>query len=212
MSAKPRVANCSGCEVPITKNKTGMCVRCANRKLNADPIAKAKRVAGIRKKFQDPAHRAKIAAVARRNAQKAAVDPEIRLKLIEHGKKMAANYLHTPEGRAANKAARQRAGQSRTETVLGWCPPELRAEYRYWAISRRKPAAEARRIIEAKIAEREAMRFIPGAIQWLNRIARTTQDQDGTIRFGNSTMTPVEAVRFAKLRGWDGDIPEALAA
>ena len=204
MSAKPRVKSCADCPTLITAKST-RCKVCANKHVNSNPAVAQARTEGIRRKFAtDPAHHAKMAAVARRNAQKACADPEYRARLIEHGKIQYAKHLNTPQGRAANKAVRAQAGKTRTETVMAWCPPELRAEYKYWTISRRKSAVEARAIMEAKIADLAAVRSgeLGNAAAFLNRFTSVRKLDDGTYRYGLTVMTAGELMKRALAKGF----------
>jgi hypothetical protein len=171
--------------------------------MNEDDALKLRRAEGIRRKFQDPKHRAKMAEVARRNGQKAAADPAHHQWLVEHGKELYAKYLaplqpgHSPEARA-------KAGRKRTETVLGWCPPELRALHRRNTISKRMRAADSRAMIEKMVADREAIRsgHLDDALFWLNRIAPVKRLDDGTYRYGSAILTPGQLIDRAKLKGW----------
>jgi hypothetical protein len=193
-------------------NKSGRCRSCLNAHVNSDPVIAETRRAAIRAKFQDPAHRARAVACAIRNGQKAATNPEHRAWLIEHGREQYRRYLNTPETRAKLDAARPAAARKRSETRMAWCPPELREEYRYWAVSRRKPAAEARAIIEKKIAETNAMRSgqLPFAVDYLRRLAPIGRcdangkaDPVGThYRYGSSVLTVAEVMQRAKTKGW----------
>lgn len=147
---------CADCATPISRQAT-RCRACSVRNTNASPDVAAARKAAIRAKFAEPAHLAKMQGVARRAGEIARQDPEFRARLVEHGKRMYATHLNTPEGRAKVLATRKASGAKRTETVLGWCPPEYRDDYRRLIYSKQVRAVEARRIIldliEAKRAK-----------------------------------------------------------
>jgi hypothetical protein len=59
----------------------------------------------------------------------------VRLRLWER--------THNPAG----SESRKRAGKRRSATVLAWCPPKLRGEYRFLVRNKGLKAAEARAII-----------------------------------------------------------------
>lgn len=56
------------------------------------------------------------------------------------------------ELRRPGSTAMQRAGRTRSATLLAWCPPHLRDEYRFLTKEKRVPIAEARRMIEEQNA------------------------------------------------------------
>lgn len=100
----------------------------------------AKMVAALRAKMLDPEYRAAHVARCVKNGAR----EDIREIRRQHGyaraaKLREANAAMTPEMRAEN-------GRKRSETVLAWCPPELRARYRDLCKRGRK-AADARRIV-----------------------------------------------------------------
>lgn len=151
---------CADCSSPISR-QARRCRACAVQSVNRCPDVAQARAHAIRAKFRDPAHRAKMQQVARRNGETARLDPAFRARLVEHGKRQYARHLNTPEGRAAVLATRPASGAKRTETVLGWCPAEWRAEYRRLTSSKQVKAADARRmildIIDARKARVEAL-------------------------------------------------------
>ncbi len=141
-------------------NKSGRCRSCSAKAINRDPVASAKRVAAFRAKFQDEAfleeHRERLARMGRL--------PHVVAIRRELGKAIYRERIGSPEARARNASpqARAKAIASREETVLGWCPPERRQEYRDLVRCKGLKAAEARAIIEAEIAgtKRHAERVI----------------------------------------------------
>lgn len=201
------IPTCSDCGVPITRSSRGRCRPCSAEVLNSDKAFHARRIEGIRRKFEDPEHRAKMAAVARRVGQKAAVDPDHRAWLIEHGRRQVKR-LWTPEARARFLAGRPAAGRKISETRMGWCPPEYRDEYRRLCRSKRLNAADARAIIEQKIANQDALGDVDSALDYLRRFAPVAKLENG-FRYGNAILTPAEVVSRARVRGWQ---PERLVA
>lgn len=153
MTAKPKPCNCVDCDKPITANtKTGRCIPCANRFIGATEAFQQARAEGIRRKFRDdPAHIAKMRRVAAANGKRAMLDPARVEQLREHGRKMRATHLSTPAALAARLAVAKDVGRKITETRLGWCPPEYRAEYRRLTLSKRFLAADAKAMILATI-------------------------------------------------------------
>ncbi|KQX18393.1 hypothetical protein ASD39_20350 [Sphingomonas sp. Root50] len=127
-----------------------------------DPAMEQRRLDRVRALYEDPeyraAHIARLCEVNRR--------PEIRASRVEHGKHIHATVLSRPDVRAKSQSpeARARAGRTRSETVLSWCPPEKRAEYMRLVKWKHIPAAEARRMIEAELGiftpEEEGRRIV----------------------------------------------------
>lgn len=135
---------CKDCQAPLWKgNKTGYCRKHVSAAMTG------------------PEHGAKISAALRR---KIALDPVYKQQCQERGRKQCA----TPKMRAAATEAAKRSGAWRkaaaavtpedyaravkrsAETRLGWCPAELRDEYRELVYRRKFKAAEAREIILAQ--------------------------------------------------------------
>lgn len=80
-----------------------------------------------------------------------AEDPEFAAQLSENGRKMGLSKAgHDAQPRGSEP--RQRAAASRMKTILGWCPADYRAEYDRLVNSKRLKAADARAVIERKIA------------------------------------------------------------
>jgi hypothetical protein len=206
-----RVANCSDCGVGITALAlTGRCRRCALAICNADPDAGRKRSEGmLRRHAADPAEKARRAKIMNRNREKAMTDPAVRAKLSAIGHANINNLLK-PETRAKILATRAQAGKAYTELKLGWCPPDLRAEYKRLYRGTKLTSADARAIIEQKIADREALREIDAIIHFMRRLAPIARcneqgkpDPTGSFfRFGNTVLTPGELMRRAEARGY----------
>ncbi|WP_156679375.1 hypothetical protein [Sphingomonas profundi] len=79
---------------------------------------------------------------------------EQRDRLREKGRRLVRDFLSQPEihARSQTPEARSAAVASTDRAKFGWCPPELRPAYHRLVRTKRIPAAEARRIIEAEIA------------------------------------------------------------
>lgn len=145
--------NCLDCSGPIsTQNRTGRCKRCSARHTATNPEYIAKRAAAFNARIaNDPAFRAKRAREIHMRHMAARRDP------VKSAKMLAATaenrkYLLKPESRQKWLAGRAVAGRRRHETVMAWCPPEYREEYRFIREKKRIPAAEARQMILAKLS------------------------------------------------------------
>lgn len=201
-----RRTECIECGGRITRqSKTGRCRVCASIHVNKTDELKLKRAEGIRRKFQDPEHRAKMAKVAIRNGQKGAADPEHHAWLVRRGYELT-KILQSPEVRARNQSpeCRARAGRSVSETRMAWCPKEYWEDYRFLVRSKRMLAADARRMIEQKIADRQALKDIDEALYFLRKFAPVAKLEDG-FRYGNAILSPAEVIERAKTRGWQPD-------
>jgi len=132
-------------------NTSGKCRICHNRWINTDPEMIARRRAAQVEFFARPEVRENLRERARRYM---ANMPEAeRERRREAGRRLFREHLARPEVVAITMApeTRARAGQARTNTVLAWCPPELRAEYRRLMRSLRMTSAEARALLEPEI-------------------------------------------------------------
>jgi len=123
---------------------------CGLRLANADPIVKAKKADAARRRMKDPAYRARLVAQVVAAGHAARARPEFRKRLSEMGR-IAIRKAHTPEALAKRIAKRPEATRKRTETMIGWCPPQYRDEYRRLSRQGNLRAADARRIIEGKM-------------------------------------------------------------
>ncbi|KTF68662.1 hypothetical protein ACNFJ7_02100 [Sphingomonas sp. HT-1] len=143
---------CRDCSAPISRqSKTGRCKSCSARHLNASPELTAKRLAAIERYYAQPGVRERHAArFAEYNRN---IPDEHREMRRQHGLRQAREVLARPDvlARSNSPEAKRKAGAARTERTLGWCPAELRDQYRQLCASQRLSAAEARRIIEAEI-------------------------------------------------------------
>ena len=151
----PRVANCLDCGTPITAtSKTGCCIKCGNRRRWADPEFRAKRIAGIHRKWRDDplwAARKKASLTAAVLAAQQANPEKWRQLGFAH-----IGNLTSPEAKAKQIAAVKAAGWKATERHLGWCPEEYRNDYRHLVNWKHIKAAEAKQIIIAQIKADEA--------------------------------------------------------
>jgi hypothetical protein len=123
--------NCAcGKSLPAT-NKSGKCKACYCRFLNTDPEMRARRSAGILAHYNEPGVRE-----MRRNALLRAMtglSDDERKRRSEYGKIHARAVLLRPDvmARAQAPDAIRRRSAGHTEAMMGWCPPDRRAEYRH---------------------------------------------------------------------------------
>ena len=146
-----------GCGATLGRlNKSGRCRACSARWLNTDPEMIAKRQAAQVEFFARPEVKERLRERARHFMANL---PEHEIeRRREAGKILFRQYLARPDVVAITAApeTRARAGRARTETVLGWCPPELRDEYRELKRRLGLTAAEARAALEPQIPGTEA--------------------------------------------------------
>lgn len=146
---------CSDCGKGITaKNLSGVCRSCRLKANNADPAFHARRVAGIRKRYEDPAARAKAAREIHARHLNARKRPEVSARLEINLAKARAR-LNDPDARANFLASRPAAGRKRSATLIAWCPEEYRGEYRRLVRSKRMHAKDAKALILAKLTRFE---------------------------------------------------------
>ena len=118
--------------------------------MNSDPEIRARTAIARAEYLARPETKEKLRL--RIGAYIAGMPEEERQRRREHGIRLYHTRLNTPEVRAKSNApeARAQAGRARSDTVLAWCPPELRDAYR--ALTRKGvKTADARRAIEAEI-------------------------------------------------------------
>jgi len=141
-----------GCGKTLGKqNRSGKCVSCFNAWLNADPEVLARRRAAQIEFFARPEVKAKLRD--RLVGIVANMGEAERERRREHGRRQHRDHLSRPDvvARTLSPETRARAGKSRSETVLAWCPPELRASYYQLVRSQKLSAAEARALLEPEI-------------------------------------------------------------
>lgn len=149
----PRVCIGDGCSKLISKTSKGRCRAC-HLKLLHDPETKARCAAALAAYHARPevreANRARMANVT---ANLSAAEIERRR---EHGRKMVATRLNTPESQAKALEARStpevkaRRARSITRTWLPWLPEHLVEAYREMT-RKGTPAAVARAALEPEI-------------------------------------------------------------
>lgn len=157
--------NCSDCATPISRCSKGRCRKCALAFLNSNPEVHARRVSGIRRKYQtDPAYRQRKTREIGERHRKARECPETAARL-NRNIWIARARLDDPGVREKFLAGRKEAGMKRTQTVLAWCPPDKIAEYRRLTKSKRLHAAEAKQIILDSLTpfERQMQKVRDGA-------------------------------------------------
>lgn len=159
---------CSACPSPIcAPNKSGLCRKCSNAKTNSDPEIRARRAKTCAALYDDPAyatrHREAVAKGVR------ALGPAHIEKLRQSGRTVGTANLTSPEvqERTHSPECREVRRLARIETMLGWCPPERRDEYRHLVYFKRLSSAEARRIIESEI---------PGTVEHARRTVANNND------------------------------------
>lgn len=150
---------CSGCQRGIsTQSKTGRCRSCVARHINSDPEIRARAAAGRAAFAAKPGVREQ--RIANLAAHRLSMSEEEKARRRARGRFVYETVLNTPENRARanDPEVRRLSGRKRTETLLGWCPPHLRAMYRTLTITKRLPAAEAREIVLKEAAREERAR------------------------------------------------------
>lgn len=165
MTNTPTKRSCTNCSSPISRqSKTGRCKPCALAAINADPEQQAKRIAGIKARFKDPSHRAKMAAVVHAAHMKARRDPD-KAARMNNNIHRARLRLNDPDVRATFLAGRPAAIKKRLKTLMAWCPEEYQAEYKRLVRSKRMLAADAKRFILSQLTpfERQMQALRNGA-------------------------------------------------
>jgi hypothetical protein len=155
---------CSECDAPITKqSKSGRCRKCAFARM-MEAYRGEKRSQAMLNRLTDPYQRSRLVRQITQAGAEARKDPRHLARLAELGR---ANIkaAFTPKARANWRAARARANFKRTETMLAWCPPRLRDQYRKLLKRGDMRAAKARAIIEPQITpfDRQLMKVRAGA-------------------------------------------------
>jgi hypothetical protein len=194
--------NYCGCGAKI-RNHSERCPPCNRVWMNESTDIKAARAEGIRRKFQDPEHRAKMAKVARRNSTKYYSDPAAIERARENGKRLYREFLNTPESRAKCNAAIRASAWKATEKYLGWCPPEHRDEYRRLQ-KRLKSSVKAREEIERVVAEEKAIKhpFFEDVLHFMRRLTAIVRLDNGNYRVGTAELTPGELLKRAERKGY----------
>lgn len=140
------------------RNKTGYCIRCSGRRLalalRDNPEQAQKRREGLRRYFAEPGNRQRHTAFLRDRS----IGPEERERRAAWGRELHRTVIMRPDVQAKLHApeTKRKAGASRTERVLGWCPPELRDDYRRLVMAKHMSPDEARATIEEMIPGTQA--------------------------------------------------------
>jgi hypothetical protein len=161
-----------------------------------------RRAEGIRRKFQEPEHREKMAKVARRNGSKYWL--EHRPEAVERGKLLYQNFLSKPESRAKCAEAIRANSWKITEKYLSWCPPEYRDEYR--TLQRRwRGAKRARAYIEGKMREDRAVKHphFQSVVDHMRRLTAVVRLNNGNYRVGIAELTPGQLLERAEAKGYE---------
>ena len=142
--AADRLRECVDCSGQLgPKNKTGYCRRCAVVRFNKDPARRAKLSSTLKRKYQvDPEYRAAM----RDRLRALAVNPKVQA-IKSRSMKDNRIWEHARHLMHAGSPARQLAGKRIRETLLGWCPPERRDDYRHLVKMKHVSAADARAMI-----------------------------------------------------------------
>lgn len=201
---------CSQCGSLIRpRNTTGLCHRCNIARSNADPEFNRRKGEGLRRRMrEDPEYAERLRKSGRRMGLKASLDPELRERRVIFGKWLYRNVLSRPDVVAKRDEALKHIGPAMRRAKLPWLPDEYRDEYRKLIRNRKLKAAEARAVIEERIANDEALKDVDSALDYLRRFAPVQKLENG-YRYGNAVLTPAEIINRAKVRGWQ---PERLAA
>jgi hypothetical protein len=185
------------------QNKTGYCKVHANQMRKGDPAFKARMREVLIERNRDPEYRAKLSQACKRSRQKLMADPAFAERLSEIGRKQWETVLMRPDVRERNRASPTRAEQA-SKSKLPWLPREYHAEYRRMVDVLKIKSWDARKIIEAKVADDQALRSgqLGDALFWLRRLGPVTQLDDGRYRIGSAVLTPGELWQRAIVKGW----------
>lgn len=133
---------CSDCPAILPHNpcrKGTRCKPCNARHIATSPEHRAAVAKAMKRRWNDPQERRRLA----RAVQIGCLKPEVREERRRRGK-IDRNVVPPPAG----SEARQRAARTLSKTRLGWLPGRYREEYFRFRNNLKMPAAEARRIIE----------------------------------------------------------------
>jgi hypothetical protein len=131
-----------------SKNSTGFCRPCFARKNSQDPAVRAKFGAACAAHMKANPHLVRERAKKAANTKRA--NPELMAKLADVMRQKVQPKSCTPEA-LARREYKER-GKNIRKAKVPWCPPEYMAEYRWLCDSKLLLAADARRIIEEKMA------------------------------------------------------------
>lgn len=165
---------CTDCGRALAHNprrKGTRCQPCAARAFATSPEKRQKASEAMRRRFDDPAFRARQVRSMCAGLQRALNDdPTMRERLREHGRRIGADNKGNII-RPAGSLQRQKAARAQLEFYLSWCPLEYRDDYRRLVKSYGIKAAEARRMTEELIAADTARYHATGELPHATRLA-----------------------------------------
>lgn len=143
---------CRDCSAVIsTQSRTGRCRPCAMRAVALDPECRARRGAAFSARHRaDPAYKARTQRQVHVANLKAWRHPEKSVRMLA-ALMEARKQLARPDVQEKWLAGRAAAGRKRHDTVMAWCPPEYRAEYKHLRLTKKMLAADAKATILAKL-------------------------------------------------------------
>ncbi|MBB5709313.1 DUF2256 domain-containing protein [Sphingomonas xinjiangensis] len=129
------------------------------------------RACGTRLTARDPAWRQRVG-----EGRKAyfAANPEAKAALVVRANAQLASFRHL--------ADRAKAGRTKSQMALGWCPPEWLDQYKKWR--RDYGATTAREMVEGEIADAEKRRLAA-----LTPLQRRTEEQIKRVQAGAGLIT-----------------------
>lgn len=133
------------------KNRSGLCRTCVIMSVNERTTSAERSARWHRTLYLRPQLREEMSARCARMRAVPGRMENARRKVVEGRLWEKGVAARTPEDFA-------KAGRARTETTIGWCPPELRDEYRRLVKVKHMTSAEARAVIMAQ-HERDMARF-----------------------------------------------------
>ncbi len=142
---------CRDCGGPVSRQSKGRCKPCQIAYMQSDPEIAERRRAAIKRHCAQPEVKSARALRLRNYLQN--MPESDREKRREHGRRQYRDCLSRPDVVAKTLApeVRRRAGRARTDTVLAWCPPELRETYRELIRRNGLSASDARAALEPSI-------------------------------------------------------------
>lgn len=204
----PQRGNCGECGKQLGLcNKTGYCAVCGTRRMNADPVFQASRVAGVKRKWQDPEYAAKMRKIAQRLGRVSALDEELQERRRKHGKRVYAALLCRPDVMARSLASRKAMGPKIRAMRMAWCPPELWDKHKHLVRCKKMKTAEAREIVlkewdEIRAARHECFESVVHFMRRLTAVIDRGPHEEKRYRVGLADMTPGELLRRAEAKGY----------
>jgi hypothetical protein len=194
------------CGSPVSDQaKNGICKPCFVRKMIADPARGAKVSASPKRHLADPAnfaaHKARCVRAGRTKSR--------NLEWCEQAAKTMREKVQplsmTPEVLARRDYSI--TGRNSGLSKLSWCAPEFLDDYRALTNGNartRMKAADARAVIEARMADTAAVRSgaMVEAVYFLNRYTTVKKLDDGTYRYGTTILRAGEVMKRALAKGF----------